>query len=69
MVNGRPKVYYGTIAAVAADNLGSLALAGFEESCTAYRMCRHCLATKESAKTQVCMCTYRGNYNFTYDIL
>lgn len=44
---------YGTIAAISADNLGSLALGGFKESCSAYRCCRHCLATRETFKTQV----------------
>lgn len=45
--------FYGTLAVVSADNLGSLALGGFKESCTAYRCCRHCMATQETAKTQV----------------
>ena len=54
MVEGRPKVYYGTLGIVSADNLGSLALGGFKESCSANRMCRQCLATKETAQTQVC---------------
>jgi len=30
-----------------------LALGGFKESCTANRMCRHCMATKGTAQTQV----------------
>lgn len=46
-------MYYGTLGVVSADNLGSLALGGFKESCSANRMCRHCLATKEAARTQV----------------
>ena len=40
MVEGRPKVYPGTLGIVSADNLGSLALGGFKESCSANRMCR-----------------------------
>ena len=44
-VNGRTTVYHGSLALVSADNLGSLALGGFKESCTANCMCRQCLAT------------------------
>ena len=54
MAEGRPKLYHGTLGIVSADNLGSLALGGFKESCSASRMCRQCLATKETARTQVC---------------
>ena len=52
-VHGKKHTVYGTIAAAAADNLGSLLLGGFKESCTAHRMCRHCMATRETAKTMV----------------
>ena len=52
-VNGERKNLYGTIAAVSADNLGSLLLGGFKESCTAYKLCRHCMATKEDTETWV----------------
>lgn len=38
------------MAAVSADNLGSLALGGFKESNSAYRFCRQCLATREDSK-------------------
>ena len=38
-VNGKIEKFYGTLAVVSADNLGSLALGGFKESCTAYRCC------------------------------
>ena len=56
-VNGRQKTLYGTLAVVSADNLGSLLLGGFKESCTALRMCRYCMATKEESNTQVwCIC-------------
>ena len=53
-INGRQKVIYGTLAVVSADNLGSLLVGGFKESCTAFRMCRYCMATKEESNTQVC---------------
>ena len=55
IVRGRPKVYYGSLCVVSADNLGSLALGGFKESCSAHRMCRQCYATRDSAQKQVCM--------------
>ena len=66
MAEGRPKVYHGTVGVVSADNLGSLALGGFKESCSANRMCRHCLATKATAQLadvkvyvcSVCVCMY-----------
>jgi len=44
---------YGTLAIVSADNLGSLALGGFKESCTALKMCRHCMAERKDAQTKV----------------
>lgn len=44
---------FGTIAAISADNLGSLALGGFKESSSAYRLCRHCMATREESKSKV----------------
>lgn len=51
---GQKRTIYGTLAVVSADNLGSLALGGFKESCTALKMCRHCMATKEESQTKVC---------------
>ena len=53
-MDGVPRVFYGTVAAVSADNLGALALGGFKESCSAYCCCRQCLATHDTAKTKVC---------------
>ena len=53
-MNSTPKVLYGTVAAVSADNLGSLALGGFKESSLAHRCCRQCLATGEDSKKMVC---------------
>ena len=56
IIKGEEKLYFGALCAVSADNLASLAslaLGGFKESCTAYRMCRQCMATRDSAKTKV----------------
>ena len=53
VIEGTTKVMYGTVAIVSADNLGSLALGGFKESCSSLRMCRHCMATKEDSKNKV----------------
>lgn len=50
---GNPRVVYGTLAVVSADNLGSLALGGFKESCSAMKMCRHCMASKEDIQIKV----------------
>ena len=52
-MDGVSRVFHGTVAAVSADNLGALALGGFKESCSAYRCCRQCLATHETATTEV----------------
>jgi len=51
-VGGITQVFYGALAVVSADNLGSLALGGFKERCSAKKMCRHCIATKEDAQTR-----------------
>ena len=56
MVKGIPKVLYGTIAVVSADNLGSLALGGFKEICTATKMCRHCMLTRDESREKVIIC-------------
>ena len=53
MIFGQTKTVYGTTAVVSADNLGSLALGGFKERCSAARMCRHCMTTKEDSKTSL----------------
>ena len=53
-VDGIPRIFHGTVAAVSADNLGALALGGFKESCSAYRCCRQCLATHATAATKIC---------------
>jgi len=52
-VEGISKLMYGTIAIVSADNLGSLVLGGFKENCSALKMCRHCMATKDTSQNQV----------------
>lgn len=40
-----PQLKYGTLSLAPADNLASNLLGGFKEGSTAYRGCRHCLAT------------------------
>jgi len=50
---GSQRVFYGALAVVSADNLGSLALGGFKVSCSANKMCRHCMASKEDSRTKV----------------
>lgn len=52
---GVERVLYGTVCVVSADNLGSLALGGFKESCTATRCCRHCMTNQSDAKSKVCL--------------
>lgn len=52
-VEGTETKMYGSLSIVSADNLGSLALGGFKESCSSYRCCRHCMATQDTAKTKV----------------
>ena len=42
-IKGEAKTYYVTLCAVSADNL---AFGGFKESCSAFRMCRKCMAHK-----------------------
>ena len=49
MVRGTSKVVYGTLGIISTDNLGSLALGGFKESCSALRMCRYCMSTKDES--------------------
>lgn len=61
-VNGKMEKFYGTLAVVSADNLGSLALGGFKESCTAYRCCRHFMATQETARILVKFSEYTCMY-------
>jgi len=55
VVRGVCHKLYGALVIVSADNLGSLALGGFKESCSALKMCRHCMATKDESKTKVCI--------------
>ena len=52
MNDGEPKLYFGTLCVVSADNLGSCALGGFKEGSTAYQGCRHCMATPEQLKSK-----------------
>jgi len=53
VTRGTQKLVFGTVAIVSADNLGSLALGGFKESCSAIKMCRHCMTTKDDSQKQV----------------
>jgi hypothetical protein len=52
-VKGERRTMFGTVCTVLADNLGSQALGGFKESCSAYRMCRQCMATHDTATAKV----------------
>lgn len=52
-IEGTKSKIYGSVSIISADNLGSLALGGFKESCSAYRCCRHCMATQQTARTKV----------------
>ena len=53
LIHGTSKIVYGTLAMVSADSLGSLALGGFKENCSALRMCRHCMSTRGESQKQV----------------
>jgi len=66
LIQGAPKVMYGTLAIISADNLGSLALGGFKESCTSIKMCRHCMATKDESQHLVCICTFCQMFHIVY---
>ena len=44
---------FGTITAISADNIGSLLLGGFKGSCSAFKLCRLCMATKEESQKWV----------------
>ena len=52
-IHGAPKIVYGTLAILSADNLGSLAVGGFKESCSALQISRHCMATKDASQKKV----------------
>ena len=58
MVWGTSKIVYGTLGIISVDNLGSLALGGFKESCSALRMCRYCMSTKDESQ--------KAGYNIYY---
>ena len=59
MIHGVQKTVRGALAVISADNLGSLALGGFKESCSALRICRHCMTSKADSKTKVrSLCQY-----------
>jgi len=52
--SGKKKIF-GSLALVVGDNPASSAIGGFKESSSAYRPCRHCMATTEEIKNQVYM--------------
>ena len=47
------KHLFGTVAVISANNFGSLALGGFIESCSAIKMCRHCMTSRDKSKKKV----------------
>ena len=53
-VDGRDKVFRGSIGPFSGDNLGSHLLAGFTESFNSLRMCRVCMATSDDIQHMVC---------------
>ena len=52
-VQGAKRKFYGTLAIVSADNLGSLALGGCKESCSADKMCTQCMTSRSESQIQV----------------
>lgn len=54
MVGGVPRIYYGTIAVISADNPASNGLGGFKESTAATHYCRQCKADSSEARSVVC---------------
>lgn len=50
-MSGSPRLFYGTLCVVSADNPASCALGGFKESTSAFLPCRQCLATKDEIKS------------------
>ena len=52
MVSGSPKLFYGTVCVVSADNPASCLLGGFKESTSAHLPCRQCLGTKDQIKSE-----------------
>lgn len=51
MVDGVPKLKYGSLCLIPADNLASSALGGFKEGSQATHGCRHCTATPSEIKS------------------
>ena len=49
---GSPRLFYGTLCVVSADNPASCSLGGFKESVSAFRACRQCLASKTEMKVE-----------------
>ena len=65
-IDGKQRNVFGGLAVVSADNLGSLLLGWFKESCTALKMCRFCMATKEESRTKVCWCIHVCIHYYIY---
>jgi len=53
VIHGAQKTIRGALAVISAENLGSLALGGFKESCSALKLCRHCMISKFESQTKV----------------
>lgn len=51
-VSGSPKLFYGTVCVVSADNPASCLLGGFKESSSAHLPCRQCLGTRDQIKSE-----------------
>ena len=50
MIHGVQKTIRGALAVILADNLGSITLGGFKESCAALKMC---MTSKAESQTKV----------------
>lgn len=51
-VSGFPRLFYGALCVISADNPASCSLGGFKESASAFRPCRQCLTTKDEIKSE-----------------
>ena len=47
---------HGTVSIASGDNLGSTYIGGFKAPSGSFRKCRHCMATSDDMKTEVCLC-------------
>ena len=53
VIDGIPRIFYGTLTLVSGDNLASSSLGGFKEGGSAHRHCRHCHGTAEETRQMV----------------